>query len=180
MKKKTRIPLTPLDVCTLMAHEAAALLNVDVDAVGSAEDFRDAMGLFSFVHELRDADTLLAWADAELDSARQFAQTGRDSAHLIAPDRLLLVPTPAMQMDAVWMLFQTAVQRTLTQKQRQTLLELARLLTDIAGLEDMLLTTEVPAGGFLTAKALRAELEDVRTALQGPQTDSPIPEQEPA
>lgn len=43
---------------------------------------------------------------------------------------------------------------------RQTLLETARTLTEMGGLEDMLLTT-----GFVSVEDLRTELEDVRVAL---------------
>ena len=87
---------------------------------------------------------------------------------LIDPDRLLPVPDAYAQMDAVWMIFQTAVERPL--EQRHILLNMARTLTEIGGLEDMLLTTNIPAVGFLTAEDLRAELEDVRMALQPQET----------
>ena len=49
---------------------------------------------------------------------------------------------------------------------RQTLLETARTLTEMGGLEDMLLTTKIPAAGFLRVEDLRAELEEVRMSLQ--------------
>ena len=35
----------------------------------------------------------------------------------------------------------------------------------MGGLEDMLLTTKIPAAGFVSVEDLRTELEDVRVAL---------------
>lgn len=81
----------------------------------------------------------------------------------ISPDRLLPVPDAAAQLNAVWMLFQTAVNAP--EDYRQTLLETARTITEVGGLEDMLLTTKIPAAGFVSVEDLRTELEDVRVAL---------------
>jgi len=67
-------------------------------------------------------------------------------------------------MDVVWMLFQSAVECPL--EQRQTLLNAARIFTELGGMEDMLLGIRNPGAEFLTAKDLRSELEKVRTALQ--------------
>ena len=40
----------------------------------------------------------------------------------------------------------------------------------MGGLEDMLLTTKVPAAGFLKVEDLRAELDEVRRAFQHQET----------
>ena len=103
------------------------------------------------------------WIDREMESARQYTATEQDTPHLISPDRLLPVPDAAAQLNAVWMLFQTAVNAP--EDYRQTLLETARTLTEMGGLEDMLLTTKIPAAGFVSVEDLRTELEDVRVAL---------------
>ncbi len=111
-----------------------------------------------------EAAPLLCWIDREVESAREFAATGQDTPHLIDPNLLFPVPDAAAQMDVVWMLFQSAVECPL--EQRQTLLNAARIFTELGGMEDMLLGIRNPGAEFLTAKDLRSELEKVRTALQ--------------
>ena len=165
MKANTRSALTPLDLCTLIAHETVSLLNTDAEALDSALRLRTGLDVFAAASELSgDVIPLLMWIDREMESARQFTATEQDTPHLISPDRLLPVPDAAVQLDAVWMLFQTAVKAP--EDYRQTLLETARTLTEMGGLEDMLLTTHVPAVGFLRVEDLRAELDEVRMALQ--------------
>ncbi len=83
---------------------------------------------------------------------------------LIDQERQIPVPGAAAQFDAVWILFQTSLE--LQQDQRHILFNAARILTEMGGLEGMLLTANVPTAGLLTAESLRTELEDVRKALQ--------------
>ena len=155
MRPETRTPLTPLDLCTLIAHETVSLLNADPEAAETAAQLREGLQIMVAANELiSDAGPLVTWVDWEMASVQQFAK--------------LPVPDAYAQMDAVWMIFQTAVERPL--EQRHILLNMARTLTEIGGLEDMLLTTNIPAVGFLTAEDLRAELEDVRMALQPQET----------
>ena len=44
MKANTRSALTPLDLCTLIAHETVSLLNADAEALDSA------LRLLSLIH----------------------------------------------------------------------------------------------------------------------------------
>lgn len=165
MKTRTEIQFTPLDLCTLIAHETVALLNADPEAAETAAQLREGLQIVVAANGLtRDAGFLVTWVDWEIAGVQQFAKAGIDTPPLIDPNRLLPVPDVYAQMDAVWLLFQTAVE--VTQEHRRTLLETARTLTEMGGLEDMLLTTKIPAVGFLSAEDLRAELEDVRMALQ--------------
>ncbi len=165
MKANTRTALTPLDLCILISHETVSLLNTDAEALNAALRLRTGLDVFAAANELSgEVIPLLAWIDQEMESARQFTATEQDTPHLLGPDRLLPVPDATAQLDAVWMLFQTAVKAP--EDYRQTLLETAKTLTEMGGLEDMLLTTHAPAAGFLRAEDLRAELDEVRMALQ--------------
>ncbi len=140
-----------------------------VDSYTAAKrDFATRSGLIPHVvlftpEQLKEVIPLLMWIDREMESTRQYTATEQDTPHLISPDRLLPVPDAAAQLNAVWMLFQTAVNAP--EDYRQTLLETARTLTEMGGLEDMLLTTKIPAAGFVSVENLRTELEDVRVAL---------------
>ena len=165
MTTAIRTTLTPLDLCTLIAHETVSLLNADAEALGTAAQLREGLTVLAAAKELTDdASDLLTWIDQEVESAKQFTATETDGPHLIDPDSLLPTPDAATQLDVVWALFQISVD--LPKKQRQILLSTARALTEMGGLEDMLLTANDPAAGSLTAEDLRIELEDVRTALQ--------------
>ena len=166
MKTNNSVPLSPVEVCTLMAHETVALLDAaDSEALDAAAEFRDALRVFSAAQGLgEDGETLLAWVDAEIENAEQFAGGGGDSPHLIDPDRLLPVPNAAAQLDAVWALFETAADERKTGS-RKSLLSAARMLTDMGGLDDLILTARQPEK-VLSAAALQSELADVRTALQ--------------
>lgn len=165
MKANTRATLTPLDLCTLIAHETVSLLNTDAEALDSALRLRTGLDVYAAASELgKEVIPLLMWIDQEMENARQFTVTEQDTPHLISPDRLLPVPDATTQMNTIWMLFQTAVNAP--EDYCQTLLETARTLTEMGGLEDMLLTTKIPAAGFLSVEDLRTELEDVRMALQ--------------
>ena len=166
MKMNNGAPLSPIEVCTLMAHEAVALLDVvDNDTLDAAADFREALKVFSSAHGLdEDGETLLAWIDTEIENAKRFAASGEDSPHLIDPDRLLPVPNAAAQLDAVWMLFEVTADERKTGS-RRSLLHAAHLLTDMGGLDDLLLTARKP-DKVLSAAALQSELADVRAELQ--------------
>lgn len=171
MKPKNKTPLTSLDLCILLAHEAAALLNADAEAVDSAIQLQEGLRIIAAANELEnEASPLLAWIDWEVESAKRFIAGGEDTPSLIDPERLLLVPGAATQLDAVWMFFQTSLE--LQRDQRHILFNAARMLTEMGGLEDMLLRTNIPAAGLLTAESLRTELEDVRTALQSQEAQS--------
>ena len=166
MKMNNSIPLSSIEVCTLMAHETVALLDAADSAVlDAAAEFREALKVFSAAQGLgEDGEALLAWVDAEIENAELFAGGGGDSPHLIDPDRLLPVPNAAAQLDAVWALFETAADERKTGS-RKSLLSAARMLTDMGGLSDLLLTARQPSK-VLSAAALQSELADVRVALQ--------------
>ena len=164
MKANTRAALKPLDLCTLIAHETVSLLNTDAEALDSALRLRTGLDVYAAASELgKEVIPLLMWIDREMENARQFTATEQDTPHLISPDRLLPVPDATAQMNTIWMLFQTAVNAP--EDYCQTLLETAKTLTEMGGLGDIL-TTKIPAAGFLSVEDLRTELEDVRMALQ--------------
>lgn len=165
MKAATKTTLTPLDLCVLIAHDAVSLLNTDAEAVAAALQLRTGLERYAAASELsRDAIPLLMWIDREMERARQSAATGQDVPYLMGLERLLPVPVATAQLDAVWMLFQAAVRSP--ESYRQTLLETARTITGMGGLEDMLLTIKVPAAGFLKVEDLRAELDEARRVFQ--------------
>lgn len=175
MNKNNIAPLSPIEVCTLMAHETVAMLDAaDDGTLDAAAEFREALKVFSAAQGLGgDGETLLAWVDAEIENTKQFVASGKDSPHLIDPDRLLPVPNATAQLDAVWILFKAAADEGKTES-RHSLLDAARMLTEMGGLDDLLLTVKQPAK-VLDAAALQSELADVRTVLQSgmePSTES--------
>lgn len=166
MRSEERTPFTPADLCGLIAHETASMLyGVGADSIPSAEAMRTGLETFAAAAGAVDVSTHLAWIDSEMESAREFERTGRDTPHLLDPDRLNAVPEAVVQMEAVWEFFRTAV-RLPGQRERIVLQELAVTLADLGGLSDVLLGTPLPEGPRLTAGSLRAELEEVRTAIQ--------------
>ena len=166
MENENRIPLTRLEACTLMAREAVSLLEGSAEALDSGTEFREALALLHATQDLGDGGALLAWVDAELESARRFAKTGERTESLVKLDAPLPMPDPAMQLDAVREILQAATQRQPTPEQWQTALNAARMLTEMDGLEDMVLDTMIPDGGFLTTEGLRKQLTDVQAALR--------------
>lgn len=70
-----------------------------------------------------------------------------------------------MQLDAVREILQAAAQRQPSPEQWQAALNAAQMLTEMDSLEDMVLGTMVPAGGFLTTEGLHRQLADVQAAL---------------
>ncbi len=173
MKTKNRTPLTPIEVCTLMAHETVSMLDAAApEALEAAAEFRAALAVYSAQQDLgEDGQALLAWVDAEIDGAKQFAADGTDCPRVIDPDRLLRVPDAAAQMDAVRMLLQTAMRYVWGHCDQKKLLDAARMVAEMGGLDELILTARPPANA-LDSSALRRELEDVRAAFQ----ESPEPE----
>ncbi len=165
MKGENRIPLTRLEACTLMAREAVSLLEGSAEALDSGTEFREALALLHATQDLGDGGALLAWVDAELESARRFAETGKQTESLVKLNTPLPMPDPAMQLDAVREILQAAAQRQPSPEQWQAALNAAQMLTEMDSLEDMVLGTMVPAGGFLTTEGLHRQLADVQAAL---------------
>ena len=165
MKGENRIPLTRLEACTLMAREAVSLLEGGAEALDSGTKFREALALLHATQDLGDGGALLAWVDAELESARRFAETGKQTESLVKLNTPLPMPDPAMQLDAVREILQAAAQRQPSPEQWQAALNAAQMLTEMDSLEDMVLGTMVPAGGFLTTEGLHRQLADVQAAL---------------
>ncbi len=171
MNAEIKTPLTTLNLCTLIAHEAVSLLSGDAESLDTAGQLRNALTLTAAANGLDDeVSPLLTWIDREMESARQFTATGKDAGLLLDPERLLPAPDPAAQLEVVWKLFQTAVESTCDQ--RHVLFEAARTITEMCGLEDVLLTTKGLAQKVLTAETLDAELEDVRKLLQTAEASS--------
>ena len=177
MKRENRTPLTLLEACTLMAREAVSLLEGGMEALDSGIKFRETLALLNSMRDLGDGGALLAWVDHELESARRFAKTGERTESLVRLDAPLPLPDPAAQLDAVWLVLGAAAQGSLTEEQWQTTLNAVRSLTEMDGLEDMILCTGVPDAGFLTADALQILLKSVQTALskiQGHSSTGPL------
>lgn len=172
MKSESRIPLTRLEACTLMAREAVSLLEGGEDALDSGEEFREALALLHSSEDLGDGGALLEWVDHELESAKRFARTGERTDSLVRLDSPLPMPGPAMQLDAVCEILKGAVQEECTLEEWQTAQNAVRMLMEMDDLEDMVLTGKAPAGGFLTADALRNLLGRVQTALAQKQESS--------
>ena len=166
MKDRGRNDFTPSDLCGLIAHETAVLLyGVDADGIPSAESLREGLVVFAAAAGVTDISTHLAWIDSELESAREFERTGQDTPHLLDPNRLNLVPDAAVQMEAVWEFFRTAVHLP-GQKEREVLQALAVTLADMGGLSDVLLGTPMPEGPRLTVDDLRSDLAEVSAVLE--------------
>ncbi len=162
--------LTPLDLCTLIVHEAASLLWFVDDALEDATRLRDGLEVFSEAHDLENSTApLMAWIESELEIERRFTTCGEDSPHLIHYRRLIPVLSPSDQVEAVMALFETAV-KTESPDKRQALYGTAQTLTDLGCLSDMLLNVSPSGSKLLTAADLRAELEDVRAALRAPES----------
>lgn len=166
MENKTRVPLTALDVYTLMACETVSMLDAAPDTLSTAKQLRSALVTFAVIRGLvEEGGPLLAWVDEEIDGAKRFSETGEESLHLVDPDCLLAVPDAADQLEVLWMLFDTALKDECTSQDRTLLWNAAHTLTEIAGLDDLILTAKPPAVSS-RANALREELTEVRAALQ--------------
>lgn len=166
MKNENRIPLTLLEACTLLARETVSLLKGFDEVPGSAIELLDALAMINTAQDLGDGGALLAWVNAEMENTKRLAKTGELSPSLAKLDTLLPMPSPDMQLEAVCVLLQAAAaRRPCTMEQWETMLGAMRILTEMDGLEDMVLGTMVPDGGFLTTEGLHKQLVDVRTAL---------------
>ena len=165
MRSKERAAFTPADLCGLIAHETAAMLyGVGADSIPSAKAMRTGLETFAAAAGAVDVSTHLAWIDSELESALEFERTGRDTPHLLTPDRLNAVPEAVVQMEAVWELFSAAV-RMPDQQSRQAMRELAVTMAEAGGLGDALLGAKLE-GPYLSAEDIRAELEESRRSME--------------
>ena len=162
---------THTEVCTLIAHEAVALLDtVQTEIPQCVKEFRTALEAFNTVHDLgKDGEALLAWLDMEIDSAERFVADGVNLPNMIDMCRLDTVPDAAAQMDIVWTLFETAAMEGCGLEQRQALLNTARTITEMCGMDELLLDTLKPNTAKL-AGGLDEELDDVHAALRHSQT----------
>lgn len=68
-------------------------------------------------------------------------------------------------MDLIWALFETAAREECGPEQRQALLGAARTITEMCGMEDLLLAAPRPNAAKL-ANGLNDELDDIRCALK--------------
>lgn len=174
--------LTPIEVCTLIAHEAVSMLDtVQTELPKNMKDFRTALEALSTLHDLgTDGETLLAWVDAEIASTERFILNGTNLPYLIDMCCLDIAPDAVTQVDLIWTLFDTAAMEQCSPDQRRALLNTARTVTEMCSLDGLLLATLKPNAAKL-ADGLRTELDDVRESLRienihvGP-CDSPGPE----
>ena len=122
--------------------------------------------MISTAQDLGDGGALLAWVNAQMENTKRLAKTGELSPSPVKLDTPLPMPDPDMQLDAVCVLLQAAAaRRPCTMEQWETMLGAMRTLTEMDSLEDMVLGTMVPAGGFLTTEGLRKQLADMQAAL---------------
>lgn len=173
----TQTRFTPTQACTLIAHEAVAMLDtVQTELPQCVKEFRTALDALNTVHDLgKDGETLLTWLDAEIDSAERFIADGTNLPNMIDMCRMDTAPDAVAQMDLVWMLFDTAAAEGCGPEQRQALLGAARSITEMCGLDDLLLAT-LRSNAAKLADGLDTELDDIRAALhagQGPTQQEP-------
>ena len=159
--------LTTTEACTLIAHEAVSMLDaVQEEIPQSVREYRTALEALTTAHNLgKDGATLLNWLDTEIANAELFATDGVNLPFLIDMTCLDPAPDAAAQMDLIWALFETAAMEKCRPEQRQALLSTARTVTEMCGMEDLLLAAPRPNAAKL-AKGLSAELDDIRYALK--------------
>lgn len=128
----------PVHVCDLIAHETVSLLSVlDEDAAPPAQSMRDGLALYAAAHQLEEETALhLNWIDDEIQCVRQSA-AGRRTAQRIGDDQLVRTAGLPIQIEAVRELLHTTA-RLESVESRTALLELARTVTDLCGMEDAL------------------------------------------
>jgi len=158
MMTQVRQSPDPIDLCNLIACETAALLyGTDKDGVDCGKALRAGLETYAAVCELEgEVKTHLAWIDSDLDRAERSADTSLD--------RLPDTPSAAMLTELLWGLFQAAV-RTEDAEKRGSLLELARTVTDLGGLEDKVLYGFEPEDNASSYERYRECLEEARSAL---------------
>ena len=130
--------ITPIHVCDLIAHETVSLLSVlDEDAVPPAQWMRDGLALYVAAHQLEEETARhLNWIDDEIQRIRQTA-AGQELILLIGDEQLVRTAGLPMQIEAVRELLHTTAQLESVES-RTALLELARTVTDLCGMEDAL------------------------------------------
>ena len=177
MNTDNRTALTPTEVCTLVAHETVTLLDtVQTELPQCVGALRAALAALTTLHDLgRDGETLLAWVDTEIANAEKFVADGTNLPNLIDTCQVNTVPDAVTQMEVVWTLFGAAAMEGCGPEQRRALLNTARTLTEMCGLDDLLLATLKPNTAEL-AEGLRTELDDLRATMH----TSPEPVPEPA
>lgn len=177
----TQTHFTHTEACTLIAHEAVSMLDsVETELPQCIKEFRTALEALCTIHKLgQDGEALLAWLDAEIDNANQFIADGTNLPYLIDTTRLDTAPDAVAQMDLVWILFDTAAMEECGPEQRRALLNTARTITEMCGMDDLLLATLKPNVTAL-AKGLQTELADIHAALQtaSEQSSGPVEQQE--
>ena len=163
----TQTRFTPTEVCTLVAHEAVSMLDtVQTEIPQCVRECRTALEALTTIHDLgEDGETLLDWLDTEIANAELYVTDGRNLPYLIDMTCLNPEPDAAAQMDLIWALFETAAREECGPEQRQALLSTARTVTEMCGMEDLLLAAPRPNAAKL-AKGLSAELDDIRYALK--------------
>lgn len=163
----TQTRFTPTEVCTLVAHEAVSMLDtVQTEIPQCVRECRTALEALTTVHDLgEDGKALLDWLDTEIANAELYVTNGKNLPYLIDMTCLNTEPDAATQMDLIWALFETAAMEECRPEQRQALLNAARMVTEMCGLDDLLLATLRPNGAKL-AEGLHTELDDIRAALQ--------------
>ena len=166
--------MTPMDLCGLITHETVELLQTSgKDGLSSAMAMRTGLVAYAVANGLAShINDHLAWIDNELEQVSP--RDGVEGVQRLREAEMpLLTPAPATQMDAVWMLFQAAVQSP-RPRERNALLELAQTITAMSGLEDTLLEAEEEDTQHFAH--IRAELDEVRQALHdGGQAPQPAP-----
>ena len=130
--------ITPVHVCDLIAHETVSLLSViDEDAIPPAQWMRDGLALYAAAHHLEEETAHhLNWIDDAIQRIRQTA-AGQELILLIGDEQLVRTAKLSMQIEAVRELLHTTA-RLESVESRTALLELARTVTDLCGMEDAL------------------------------------------
>ena len=166
MNTNNQTSLTPTEVCTLVAHETVTLLDtVQTELPQCVGKLRAALAALTELHDLgRDGETLLAWVDEEIANAEKFVADGTNLPNLIDTCQMDTVPDAVTQMEVVWALFGAAAMEGCGPEQRRALLNTARTVTEMCGLDDLLLATLKPNTAKL-AEGLHDELADVCDAL---------------
>lgn len=175
MKIETR--LTPAEVCTLIAHETVSLLDtVETEVPQCVRECRAALEALIKVHNLgEDGEILLDWLDTEIANAELYTAEGVNLPYMVDMERLNIEPDAAEQMDLIWALFETAAREECGPEQRQALLNTARTVTEMCGMEDLLLTLQ--SNGTTLTAGLNDELDDIRAAMQSGQSSLTDPVQ---